>query len=172
MGHFAAAMLGWKWSNLACDSCQRLEGFTGMQIGHTIVALNLPSWSMLRIATALSSCPPPTPRNCVCVCVWGGHERGVNRVAIIRRGNLTQCEGGRVQGWRWYQSLAWVVWLQPFVKHSHGWFRSCYMSIHLSLMCENTNTNSMKLKLALIVWWNMIIIDYGFKLKATKNYKH
>lgn len=70
-GHFAEAMFGWKWGNLACDSCQRPGGLTGMQIGHTIVALNLPSRSMLRIVTALSWCPPPSSSShpeTVCVC--------------------------------------------------------------------------------------------------------
>ena len=113
-GHFAEAMFGWKWGNLACDSCQRPGGLTGMQIGHTIVALNLPSRSMLRIVTALSWCPPPLlllpPRNCVCL--WGGEMRagGANRVAIIQQGILSQCKGGRVQGWKWYQFLGCSVW--------------------------------------------------------------
>lgn len=35
-------------------SLQRPRRFTGMQIGHTIVTPNFPSWSMLGIVTALS----------------------------------------------------------------------------------------------------------------------
>lgn len=55
-----------------------------MQIGHTIVALNLPSRSMLRIVTALSWCPPPPPPPTQKLCVfvrrrnesWGGKQSG------------------------------------------------------------------------------------------------
>lgn len=105
-------MFGWKWGNLVCDSCQRPGGLTGMQIGHTIVALNLPSRSMLRIVTALSWCPPSSHPETVCVCLWGREmgDGGANRVAIIQQGNLSKCKGGRVQGWKWYQILGCSVW--------------------------------------------------------------
>lgn len=76
------------------------DGFTGMRIGHTIVALNLPSASMLRGVTALSRRPLPShpipPRYCVSLreeSGWGWGE--ANRVAII-----PSTGGGRVGvGW-------------------------------------------------------------------------
>lgn len=55
-----------------------------MRIGHTIVALNLPSRSMLRAVTALSWCPLPSHPDTVRVS--GKSAGGANRVAIIQVG--------------------------------------------------------------------------------------
>lgn len=68
-----------------------------MRIGHTIVALNLPSRSMLRAVTALSWCPLPSHPDTVRVS--GKSAGGANRVAIIQVGVGVGGVSRSVTGW-------------------------------------------------------------------------
>lgn len=115
--HSTGAMYWWKWDNLACDSCQRIQGSADWS--HQ---LNLPSWSVLRIVMALTYPHPET----VCETERGGG--GQTEWLLFTRGLSHSVKGEGCSGWRWYQILARSVWWRCMPLAGCCWLCSCRWS--------------------------------------------